>query len=91
MVVDGTNDVEAAEVLGTLALDPGRADQVMNALIDELAADSAVRIRLTQALAELPAPLTEDVLRQLTHDDDRTVAAIATALVSARSAVRSTE
>jgi DNA-binding transcriptional MerR regulator len=91
MVVEGTNDVEAAEVLGALALDPGRADQVVTALVDELAADSAVRVRVTQALAELPAPLTEDVLRQLTHDDDRTVAAIATALGSARSAVRTAE
>jgi DNA-binding transcriptional MerR regulator len=83
MVVEGTNDVEAAEVLGTLSLDPGRADRIMSALVDELAAptaDSAVRIRLTQALAEMPAAGARGVLQQLAHDDDRAVALIASAL-----------
>jgi DNA-binding transcriptional MerR regulator len=82
MVVDGTNDVEAAEILATLSLDPGWADRIMSALVDELAAhteDSAVRIRLTQALAEMPAPIARGVLRQLAHDDDRAVALIAAA------------
>ncbi|SFB43303.1 DNA-binding transcriptional regulator, MerR family [Amycolatopsis marina] len=84
MVVDGTNDVDAAEVLGTLSVDPECADRIMRALVDELAAhtaDSAVRIRLTQALAEMPANLAQGVLRQLAHDDDRSVALIASALV----------
>jgi HEAT repeat protein len=84
MVVEGTNDVEAAEVLGTLSLDPGCADRIMSALVDELAAhaaDSAVRIRLTQALAEMPATIAQGVLQQLAHDDDRAVALIASALV----------
>jgi hypothetical protein len=84
MVVEGTNDVEAAEVLGTLALDPGCADRIMGTLVDELAAptaDSAVRIRLTQALVEMPAALARGVLRRLAHDDDRAVALIAAALV----------
>jgi DNA-binding transcriptional MerR regulator len=84
MVVEGTNDVEAAEVLGTLSLDPGCADRIMSALVDELAAhtaDSAVRIRLTQALAEMPATIAQGVLQQLAHDDDRVVALIASALV----------
>ncbi|HYQ63957.1 MerR family transcriptional regulator [Actinophytocola sp.] len=88
MVVEGTNDVEAAEVLGALAQDLAAADRITTALGDELAAhpaDPAVRIRLTQALVELPAPLAEDLLRRLTHDDDRAVAAIASALVTARS------
>lgn len=83
MVVEGANDVEAAEVLGTLALDPGHAEKIMGALAGELAApaaDSAVRIRLTQALAEMPSPLAEKALRRLTGDDDRAVALIASAL-----------
>ena len=83
MVVEGTNDVEAAEVLGTLSQDPGCADRIMGALVDELAADtadSAVRIRLTQALAEMPATLALGVLGQLARDDDRAVALIASAL-----------
>jgi DNA-binding transcriptional MerR regulator len=84
MVVEGTNDVEAAEVLGTLSLDPECADRIMSALVDELAAhtaDSAVRIRLTQALVEMPATIALGVLRHLVHDDDRAVALIASALV----------
>jgi DNA-binding transcriptional MerR regulator len=84
MVVEGTNDVEAAEVLGTLSLGPECADRIMSALVDELAAhtaDSAVRIRLAQALAEMPATIAQDVLQQLTHDNDRAVALIASALV----------
>jgi DNA-binding transcriptional MerR regulator len=84
MVVEGPNDVEAAEVLGTLARDPQQADRIMGALVDELAAptaDSAVRMRLTQALAEMPGTIARDVLRQLVHDDDRPVALIASALV----------
>ncbi|GAA5185502.1 MerR family transcriptional regulator [Rugosimonospora acidiphila] len=84
MVVEGTNDVEAAEVLGALSLDPGCADRVVSALAGALAAyptDSAVRIRLAQALAELPGTIARDVLRQLTHDDDRAVALIASAFL----------
>ena len=84
MVVEGTNDVEAAEVLGTLSLDPECADRIMSALVDKLAAhtaDSAVRIRLAQALAEMPATIAQGVLQQLAHDDDRPVALIASALV----------
>ncbi|MCP2257064.1 DNA-binding transcriptional regulator, MerR family [Streptoalloteichus tenebrarius] len=84
MVVGGVNDVEAAEVLGALALDPGRAERIMSALVDALAAhtaDSAVRIRLTQALVEMPAALARDVLRSLARDDDRAVALVASALV----------
>ncbi|MEC3976209.1 HEAT repeat domain-containing protein [Amycolatopsis sp. H20-H5] len=84
MVVVGTNDVEAAEVLGTLSRDPGCADRIMSALVDELAADtadSAMRIRLTQALVEMPGTTAQGVLRQLAHDGDRAVALIASALV----------
>jgi DNA-binding transcriptional MerR regulator len=83
MVVEGTNDVEASEVLGTLSLDPECADRIMTALVGELAAhtaDSAVRIRLAQALAEMPAAIALGVLRQLADDDDRAVALIASAL-----------
>ncbi|WP_040777790.1 MerR family transcriptional regulator [Nocardia pneumoniae] len=83
-VAEGPNDVEAAELLGTLARDAQCADRIMNALVDELtahAADSAARIRLTQALAEMPGTIALDILRRLTRDDDRAVALIASALV----------
>ncbi|WIX79383.1 MerR family transcriptional regulator [Amycolatopsis carbonis] len=81
MVVDGPSDVEAAEVLGALSLDASCAGPIKSALSDELTAhtsDSAVRIRLTQALAELPA--ADDLLQQLTQDGDPAVALVASAL-----------
>ncbi|MET8944060.1 HEAT repeat domain-containing protein [Streptomyces sp. NPDC004542] len=84
MVVEGANDVDAAEVLGTLSQHPGCADRIMSALVGELAAataDSAKRIRLTQALFELPGTTAQDVLRRLAGDDDRVVALVASALV----------
>ncbi len=87
LVVKGANDVEAAEILGSLAGNPECAERIMAALVDELAAhqaDSAMRIRLIQALAELPEPLARDVLRQLAGDDDRAVALVASALAEAR-------
>jgi DNA-binding transcriptional MerR regulator len=83
MVVDGPNDVEAAELLGALARDPHRADLIMGALAAELAAPalgSAARMRLTQALAEMPGTIALDLLRRLTEDADRPVALLASAL-----------
>lgn len=85
MVVEGSNDVEAAEVLGTLSQHFGCAERIMTALVDELAAptaDSATRIRLTQALVELPGTTVPEVLRQLARDDDRAVALVASAFVT---------
>jgi hypothetical protein len=82
MVVDGTYDVDAAEVLGTLSHSPECADQIMNALIDELApADPATRIRLAQALVELPGTRATQILHDLAADDDRAVALVASAFV----------
>ncbi|MEV7043669.1 MerR family transcriptional regulator [Amycolatopsis sp. NPDC051061] len=80
MVVDGVSDVEAAEVLGTLSLEPGCADRIVGALVAELAADSAVRIRVAQALAELPGTIAHGPLRHLAGDADRAVALVASAL-----------
>lgn len=83
MVIEGTNDVEASEILGTLSLDPVSADRIISALVDELAAPSAtsaVRIRLAQALAEMPATIARGALRQLARDDDAAVALVASAL-----------
>ncbi len=83
MVVEGVNDVDAAEVLGTLSRNPECADRIMTALTDELAAhttDSATRIRLIQALVELPGPTVQQVLHDLAHDHDPDVALVASAL-----------
>ncbi|MER7169047.1 MerR family transcriptional regulator [Micromonospora sp. NPDC000207] len=85
MVVEGTNDVEAAETLGTLAWESHDADVVMTALVDALDAhvtDPEVRRRLTQALVEMPGTVARDVLRRLADDDDRAVALIASTQVA---------
>ncbi|MGW4084905.1 HEAT repeat domain-containing protein [Streptomyces sp. NPDC004822] len=82
MVVDGVNDVDAADVLGALSEDPACADRVLAALTGELAApgaDSATRIRLTQALVELPGPGGREVVDRLSRDGDPAVARVAAA------------
>lgn len=84
IVVEGPNDVEAAEFLGALARDPEWAERIMSGLGEALAAhptDSAVRIRLAQALAEMPGTIALNLLRQLAHDDDRSVALVASAIL----------
>ncbi|MBF6267183.1 HEAT repeat domain-containing protein [Nocardia farcinica] len=88
-VVTGPNDVDAAERLGALAQDPAWADRIMTGLVRELdspTAHSEIRVRLTQALAELPGTLAADTLRRLAHDDDPAVARIATALAAIHAA-----
>lgn len=84
MVVEGESDVEAAEALGTLSLDPACADRILGALVDELAvptANSGVRLRLIQALVEMPTEIALSALRRLTRDDDQAVALVASAFV----------
>ena len=80
MVVEGAHDVEAAEVLGALCHDDERAAWIVNALTDELAApttETAVRLRLTQALVELPVAAAGEALRRLARDSDPAVARLA--------------
>ena len=63
--------MEAAEVLGVLCRDDEHASWIVNALTDELAAptaETAVRLRLTQALIELPVDAAGEVLRRLVRD-----------------------
>lgn len=88
MVVAGDHDVEAAEVLGALSREPGCAARVMTALTGELAAPAAgsgTRIRIVQALVELPeaaAREVREVLGGLARDDDPAVALVASAFVA---------
>lgn len=82
MVVAGTKDVEAGEALGAIAR---RADEeaIVGALVETLAAHPAepeVRLRVTQALAELPGDGAAAVLTDLMHDPNRAVALTATAI-----------
>lgn len=83
MIVEGTNDVEAAEVLGLLAQDSEQSDRIRRALAEELAAENpAVRLRLVQALPELPPAAARDLLRHAAEDEDPTVARTAAALAT---------
>jgi len=83
MVVEGRRDVEAAEVLGLLTAVASAADDVVGTMQDRLdcTEDAATRLRITQALAEIPGSAAQDALARLTHDGDRTVAATAAAIV----------
>ena len=85
MVVAGFKDVDAAEALALLS--PACEEQIIAALVSALAsagADTAVRIRLTQALVELPGPAALSVLQSLARDEDRSVALVASAFVELR-------
>ncbi|MFC9872986.1 MerR family transcriptional regulator [Nocardia salmonicida] len=82
MVIAGTNDVDAGEVLGALSEDPASADRILSALTDALTAhedDPGIRIRLVQALVELPGTRALATLRALSADTDHSVALVATA------------
>lgn len=83
MVVAGRSDVDAAEALGALAAADVAAADVVAALRAELAgAEPAARLRITQALAEIPGPEARTLLTELTADADRTVAGTATVILS---------
>lgn len=84
LVVDGHDDVEAADLLGELA-HHGHADRVtatIGAALADTSADS--RSRLTQALAEVPGPAANALLERLRHDQDPQVAHTAAFLLTRR-------
>ncbi|MEV6426242.1 MerR family transcriptional regulator [Nocardia sp. NPDC051463] len=82
MVVEGRSDVEAAEVLGVLAEVAAAADVIVLAMQDKLdnTDDAPTRLRITQALAEIPGVAARGVLAELADDGDRTIAATASAI-----------
>lgn len=86
MVVQGRSDVEAAEVLGLLVGGAAATDGIVRAMQDALANtdDAPTRLRLTQALAEIPGAAAREALAELVDDDDPRVAATASAIVNTR-------
>ncbi|MFE7416790.1 MerR family transcriptional regulator [Rhodococcus sp. NPDC057529] len=86
MVVTGRLDVEAAEVLGLLTTLSPTADDIVGAMKDTLDTidDAPTRLRITQALAEIPGTAARKALIRLTHDDDRTIASTAAAIMQAQ-------
>ncbi|MFG6200550.1 HEAT repeat domain-containing protein [Nonomuraea sp. JJY05] len=87
MVVEGTNDVDAADALSALASRPASADRIASMLVDRLAHDtveSSARRRLTQALADIPGTTASRALADLSHDEDRAVALTAAYILGIR-------
>ncbi|MFD7631395.1 HEAT repeat domain-containing protein [Streptomyces sp. NPDC059851] len=89
MVADEVNDVEAADALGALASDPALADRIVAGLVDHLgahAAGASARLRLAQALADVPGSTASRVLADLSQDEDRAVALTAAYVLELRDA-----
>ncbi|WP_214104686.1 HEAT repeat domain-containing protein [Acrocarpospora catenulata] len=87
MVVEGTNDVDAADALSALASRPASADQIATRLVDRLAhgtVESSARRRLTQALAGIPGTMASRALADLSQDEDRVVALTAAYIIGIR-------
>ncbi|CAM5331470.1 MerR family transcriptional regulator [Streptomyces avidinii] len=89
MIVEGTNDVDAADALSALASSPAAADRIATAMVGRLAADPDAlpsRRRLTQALADIPGATAARALAELSHDEDPAVALTAAYLLTLREA-----
>ncbi|MFK0114623.1 MerR family transcriptional regulator [Streptomyces sp. NPDC090994] len=89
MITDGRNDTDAADALSVLAGDAATAERIAAALADRLARDTSAapaRVRLTQALADIPGPTASRALVELSSDPDRAVALTATYLLRLRDA-----
>lgn len=97
LVVAGTNDVDAADTLHSLATSPATSPATSAAAADGIAAalarrlpgcagDPGARRRLAQALADIPSPVADRALRELTRDTDRGVAVTAEYVLGRRAA-----
>jgi DNA-binding transcriptional MerR regulator len=84
MIVEESNDADAADALSALAGDPALADQIADRIVDRLAVEPAARQRLTQALADIPGSTASHALADLAHDEDRAVALTATYILKVR-------
>ncbi|MER5647649.1 MerR family transcriptional regulator [Streptosporangium sp. NPDC002524] len=87
MVVEGTNDVDAADALGALSSRPALTERIATGLVGRLAhgaVEPSARRRLTQALADIPGPTASRALADLSHDEDRAVALTAAYLLGMR-------
>lgn len=82
LVVDGRDDVEAAEVLGGLAVSGADVVGPVAAALD--GGDAAARRRLAAALADVPGEGADGVLARLRHDADDGVRATAGFVLAGR-------
>ncbi|MFF9351874.1 HEAT repeat domain-containing protein [Streptomyces sp. NPDC014734] len=89
MVVEGTNDVDAADVLSALASCPASAERIATGLVERLshgAVEPSARRRLAQALADVPGVTASRALKDLSRDEDRAVALTAAYVLGIRDA-----
>ncbi|MQY22076.1 MerR family transcriptional regulator [Nocardia macrotermitis] len=86
MIIAGHSDIEAAEILGVLADTTATTDALVEQMRHALdhTADPATRLRITQALAEIPGTAARATLYELTDDRDRTVAGTAASVIRTR-------
>ena len=83
MIVEDVHDANAADALSAVASDPVVADQIATRLVECLAGKAVgppARLRLTQALADIPGDTADRALADLSHDADRIVALTATSI-----------
>src|SRR5690606_2136703 len=75
MAADGRCDVEAAELLGSLATDEDVAEQVVAELLRQAGPGAGVEVRrrLAQALTEVPGAAARRALTDLAADPDPAV------------------
>ncbi|MFC7385270.1 MerR family transcriptional regulator [Sphaerisporangium rhizosphaerae] len=89
MVVEGVNDVDAADTLSALASRPASAEEIAARLVGRLAlgtVEASARLRVTQALAEIPGITASRALADLSQDEDRAVALTAAYILRIRDA-----
>ncbi|WP_053202867.1 HEAT repeat domain-containing protein [Jiangella muralis] len=85
MVVDGVNDVDAADALSALAEDGDRAGRIAAGLVAHLdGATTPVRQRIVQALADLPGAAATRALADLARSDERSIALTAAYVLQQR-------
>lgn len=86
MVVRGRNDTDAADALSVLAAsDTATTERIATGFTDRLAHASAdARVRLTQALADIPGATASRALVELSQDGDNAVALTAAYLLRLR-------
>ncbi|MDR7276544.1 HEAT repeat domain-containing protein [Catenuloplanes atrovinosus] len=87
MIVEDVRDAEAADALSALAGDPATAESIAAGLAGRAVGGTvppAARLRLAQALADIPRETASRALAELSRDEDRAVALTATYILTRR-------
>lgn len=87
MVIDGANDVDAAEALGTLARRRELAGRIVTEFVAHLGdadAGTPTRRRIAQALADIPGAAATRVLSDLARSDEPSIALTAAYVLQQR-------